>query len=144
PSSPGGKLHIATPGTEPALIVEQQNEVILKVEEKNIGIKNPSPKSTLSHSGSYSAPVVIVPDETTEVSPGENDYMFLFLGGDDKNILLPPAASCPGRIYEFYRNGTPPINYDLVFNLSGSDQLDGLTSQTFGPGIFLSAECKII
>ena len=61
----------------------------------NIGIRIPSPTSTLHIGGAIAAPIRTTNSNTTL---DENDST-LVMKEQKLNIGLPPASSCPGRIY---------------------------------------------
>ncbi|MGB5664893.1 MAG: hypothetical protein WBM60_16720, partial [Eudoraea sp.] len=61
----------------------------------NIGIGTSSPTSSLHVGGAIAAPIRTT---TTSTTLDENDYT-LVMKERNLNISLPPASSCPGRIY---------------------------------------------
>jgi hypothetical protein len=134
PASPTAQFHLRGSASEPALplaLIEKSDETAaLRVEsDGKIAVGNDLPNSLFHVQGSVAAAVrhVSVADGLN-FTLDETDFMFI-AAVDGGNILLnlPPAASCPGRIYFIKRTFTNPTNNTLQIAPAIGETIDGTT-----------------
>ena len=97
------------------------NEVMRITQDGKLGIGEAAPTSFLTNNGSEAKGYTILNGNSTL---NETHHIVLITASTPCTITLPPAATCPGRIYVVKRTGTA----NVTIQADGLETIDGESS----------------